>query len=364
MQRVSKEAYRNSFHLLRLIFALLVIFVHCYTLVGGRSPMNRLTGGQMNGSTIAVDGFLVVSGFLVTGSALRCRSAGRFLWRRVLRVWPGLICAVAFTALVVGGISYGGPYGEYLRQEGNGPLHYMHHWATLNIFDEPWNIAGVFAGNAKQGVNVSLWTIKHEVSLYLLVAAFMVCRVKEKKAVYWGFFGAFFVMQVLYAFFKVKVLDIWYVSAWVINTWNYEHFTSTGMYFFAGALMRLYQDRLPRKGWVALAMLAALLVGGAFGVMRVVYLFAFPYLVYYVGTSEKGAWAAKCGDFSFGLYVYSYPVQQLLLQWLPGIHPVLHFAATLCIAGPLSVLSWYAIEKPALALKDFSWRRHRQDVTG
>ncbi len=57
-------------------------------------------------------------------------------------------------------------------------------------------------------------------------------------------------------------------------------------------------------------------------------------------------------DYSYGLYIYAFPVQQLLAIW-----GVLHwgffayFGLTMAITFPLAIVSWWAIEKHALKLK-------------
>jgi peptidoglycan/LPS O-acetylase OafA/YrhL len=60
---------------------------------------------------------------------------------------------------------------------------------------------------------------------------------------------------------------------------------------------------------------------------------------------------AKYGDFSYGLYLFAFPVQQLLVRWLGFEQPLVLFV----VATPLVLLcafaSWHLIEKPFLSLK-------------
>lgn len=236
----------------------------------------------------------------------------------------------------------------------------MHRWGTFNIPGGQWNITGVFTNNPVQGVNIPLWTIKHEVSLYLVVAVLMLLGLKKQKPVYWLFYVFFLAAHILFRYFRIQLWDLRSTRAWVLNTWNYDRTVSTAAYFFAGALIRLYQDRLPRKGVIALGAFGALVLGCVLGYGYLVFMFAAPYLVWYLGTSEKCGGFAKYGDLSFGLYVYSYPIQQLLLHYFPTITPMVHFAATLLIALPIAALSWHFVEKPALSLKRFLAPRKEQ----
>lgn len=352
MQQRSFDPCRNSFHLLRTVLALLVILTHCYTIFSLPTPLNRLTGGQMNEGTLAVDAFLVVSGFLIAGSAQKGRVLP-FLASRALRIFPALLCALLFTAFVVGPLSYAGSFREYLAQETDNPLHYVLSWLTLNVRAEPWNIGGVFMENAARGVNVPLWTIKHEVSLYLLTALLMTLRLHRSRPVWLVLYAAFLAMYLAWWIGDIQLWRSARVDAWVLNTWNYERTLRTGLFFFSGALLYTYHDRIPRSRALVLGGAAVLAASCLLGCLAWAHLVVTPFLVYFLATSPKGQGFSRIGDLSYGLYVYSYPVQQLLAEKLPGLTPMSMLALTLAIAVPLAALSWYLIEKPALSLKRF-----------
>jgi peptidoglycan/LPS O-acetylase OafA/YrhL len=57
-------------------------------------------------------------------------------------------------------------------------------------------------------------------------------------------------------------------------------------------------------------------------------------------------------DLSYGLYIYAFPVQQLLAMYginAFGFTP--YFLSALLIASVLAATSWFTIEKPSLSLK-------------
>ena len=70
-------------------------------------------------------------------------------------------------------------------------------------------------------------------------------------------------------------------------------------------------------------------------------------------------------DYSYGLYIFAYPVQQTLI-WATGMKSApLHIAASLAVTLVIAGLSWHFIEEPALRLKDrFRTRNiaHRTEV--
>lgn len=342
---------RNSFHLVRFLLALLVILCHCYTLRNLATPLNRLTGGQMNEGTLAVDGFLVVSGFLICQSGVRTRNALTFLRNRALRILPGFVCALLFTAFIAGGLAYRGTFAQYLNEPVNGPFAYVWNWLTLNVQGDQWNIAGVFEGNLRQGVNVSLWTVKHEISLYLLMAVLILTHLNRKRPTYIVFHVFFLIVYGLLEGLGVRLWDAQDTRLWVLSHWNYQRFAETGLFFFSGTLLYAYRDKLPRRWYFAVIALLALILSGCFGFLRWVYLFAYPYLLCYLACSPLCSGFARIGDLSFGLYLYSYPIQQLICHVAPALHPLVHFALSLAFALPLAHLSWRMIEQPCLLLK-------------
>src|SRR5689334_4137527 len=88
---------QNNFGAMRLFFAALVLFAHCYPLVGASTadPLYRATSRQTTLGSIAVDGFFLISGYLIARSWARSRSATDFIRKRILRIYPGYLVAFA-----------------------------------------------------------------------------------------------------------------------------------------------------------------------------------------------------------------------------------------------------------------------------
>lgn len=64
------------------------------------------------------------------------------------------------------------------------------------------------------------------------------------------------------------------------------------------------------------------------------------------------------GDISYGIYIYAFPVQQLLAQFIPHMRPLTMLFLSALITLPLALLSWFFVEKPALGLKGrMPWRQ-------
>lgn len=374
------SSQKNSFHLLRFLLAALVILCHSYTLLGRATPLSSVTGGLMNEGTLAVDGFLVISGFLICQSAIRSRNALTFLGKRLVRILPAFACSLVFSALLVGALAYPGDVVSYVRMDEGGPLRWIFNWLTLNVQPEQWGVSGVFTSNPTNSLNVSLWTIKFECALYLLMALLMLTTLNRHRSTYIVCFAAFLILRMLLIPFGVRVWDVYDTRFWLLSHWNYDRLTQTGLFFFSGTLLYAYRQELPRRWYLAVIAALAMLVscffcnvparadaaiGEAAQLMwrlaelplRLVYCFSLPYLVIYLGSSHLCSGFSRLGDLSLGMYVYSYPLQQLIIFAAPGITPLTLFALTLLIVLPLAAWSWRCIEAPALRLKTLHARQ-------
>lgn len=378
MRDVPYSSGRNSFHLMRFVLATMVILCHSHTLVYRLTPLSMLTGGSgsaggmMNEGTLAVDAFLTISGFLLCQSGVRNRNPLIFLRNRALRILPAFLASLCFTALLIGGLAYEGTYAEYLRQPYDGPFSYITNWLSLNLNGCKWNIRGVFASNAKPGVNVSLWTLKHEVLWYAVMALLILTTLNRRRPVYLVLWGIFLSLRILWTCFGFPVMPD-KTSWWLLNQDNWPQFVETGLFFFTGTVLYAYRDRVPRRWYLAVIALLALVlmcvcsfvqdevrkagawqqIGWRIGFipLQLIYACAVPYLVIYLACSPVASGFARFGDLSFGMYVYSYPMQQLLYHISPNLTPMLHFGLSMACALPVAWLSWRVLEEPFLRLK-------------
>src|SRR5581483_7127162 len=161
----SRATVDNNFGLLRLVLALLVAFTHSFEFIDGnaaREPFLRLFHTFMI-SDIAVDGFFLISGYLVTQSYLQSRSSSEYLGKRVLRIYPAYVVACG-VSLLIGAIGGGKFPGISLK-------------VVLVAMISLLFFGGVRLGNAfdrvpMHGLNGSMWTIAYEFRCYLAVLIF------------------------------------------------------------------------------------------------------------------------------------------------------------------------------------------------
>jgi peptidoglycan/LPS O-acetylase OafA/YrhL len=128
------------------------------------------------------------------------------------------------------------------------------------------------------------------------------------------------------------------------------------MFFYAGAALYLYRDMLRWDWRIAAGLLLLSLLSARSGAWFLVHVVTLPYLTIYLAhlPIPRLSRFGKHGDFSYGIYIFSFPVQQLLMHWLaPDLALLPFMLASLALSLLLAVLSWHFIEAPALRLKRF-----------
>ncbi|WP_306232650.1 acyltransferase family protein [Agrococcus beijingensis] len=345
----------NSLGILRLVLASAVIFSHAWPIGGwGADPMAARFDEQENLGGIAVLGFFAISGYLITKSG-QSGDALRFLWHRVLRIMPAYWCVLLFAALVLGPLWWvgeGRPLGDYWSMGPGGPLTYL--TANWDLTIRQYGIHDVFASNpygASGGsvMNGSLWTLSYEFFAYLVVCVTVLFGVLTSvKVVVPVITGLLLAVQVALLTGAPGALS-------TIPFLTDRYFVGLTLMFMIGGTIAVYGKTIPLHD--GLAMLAALVfVFSAFkGGLGIVGYPAFAYLLLYLAARlpRRIQWIGQKNDYSYGIYLYGWPVQQTL-AWL-GVHEwgYVPFVVTALIgAAGLAWLSWHGVERWALTIKD------------
>jgi peptidoglycan/LPS O-acetylase OafA/YrhL len=123
--------------------------------------------------------------------------------------------------------------------------------------------------------------------------------------------------------------------------------------FAAGGALYLWREAA-RLSWLVAALLAAAAWGSAGTPLYKGLLFAFEaYGVIWLALAPGLSHPAlePKADLSYGTYLYGWPIQQGLVQLLPGMAPLMLLLPAVALSLGLAALSWYLVEKPALSLK-------------
>jgi peptidoglycan/LPS O-acetylase OafA/YrhL len=127
--------------------------------------------------------------------------------------------------------------------------------------------------------------------------------------------------------------------------------------FLAGALLYQFRNKIPAN-W-ALVAVSTVIVAGSMLLPDYRLLGAMPltYVLIVSGALIRHKRLQLHTDLSYGVYIYSFPLQQLLLIVGLSVHPLLFTAISTVVTLPVAALSWFLVEKPALTLKSRLKRR-------
>jgi len=342
---------RNNFDALRLVAAISVIFSHSFLIAEGtqnREPLIWLTGNQSILGLAGVFVFFAISGFLVTQSFEQTGNSLRFLAKRALRIFPGLFAATAVSALVLGPLVTDLPLGVYLSR----PEPYEYLVGNTLLDQTVHELPGVWFVDNPVGleINGSLWTLRSEFMMYLMVLVLGVLRLLTvRTALLLLAFG-----MVCLHFNMLDKLEKWGWFFQLLSGWGW-------LVGFFAAGMALYKLRHTRIFDGRLALLA--LAGLVLSVPLRQFILLFPlfgcYLALWLALNQRlpVIQAARFGDISYGLYIYGWPVEEAVM-WLFGGRAAWWqvFLIALPVASAIAFLSWHLVERPMLRLKPGSRR--------
>lgn len=328
----------NNFDLLRLLAAWFVLFSHSYPLSGRPEgdPYAKYVGFDTLGG-LGVSIFFVLSGYLVTQSWDRAAGPVDFLWKRIRRIYPALVVCVAVCVLVIGPITttldvssyFQHPYlREYVKTASAWSIHYV--------------LPGVFAGNPTPNtMNGSLWSLPYEIRCYLilLMLAILPCALRWKVLVAMITLGTLLLSRPAWPpaqpFDKVFGLDYYHVKL--------------GLTFATGAVYYCWRDLMRPSAILGFLVLACVWLLPQSPVRVMFYVLAMSTLVLAIALRWHFVpkLPARMGDWSYGLYLYAFPVQQLVAA--TGYHENFGFAGyvILCTAISLAAagVSWFLVER-------------------
>lgn len=338
---------KNSYDGLRLLAAALVMVSHGWALLGMMEYdfVWCWTKGSFSASWLGLAIFFSLSGFLIDQSSRNSENWQSFFRRRFLRLWPGLAAVVLITVFVV---------GPLISQDG--AIQYFsafQSWfylSCLTIWGMRWKLPGVFNQNPLPEVNGSLWTLPYEVTFY-----FLSWKIRNRDGA-WRLYLPFFLLAVGLAargFVYEEIKGIKFRPFLM----GLNHLLDFGLFYVAGTcIRRLWRFRSELR-WIALGLFFCWLGCIEYaGIRKVLDFLVLPLGVILVGAIPIFPFdrAANRGDFSYGLYIWGFLVQQLLVHAFGAHHfsPMGLALAGICCSLPLAFLSWHLIEKRALARKN------------
>ena len=332
--------FQNNYDFLRFFAAMYVIFKHSYNLLGLKFPVNEIINGS-----IAMPVFFLISGQLITASAIYSPNIFTYFKKRFLRIFPGIIVMTFFVAFLIGPLFTNLSLSEYLKN-----IETYKYLISSSIYKIYYNLPGVFDDNLHTNcVNGSIWTLVYELFLYIVTGLIIsITFFKDKKK--WLLI-ALVIMFLIRALLAHRYYWYSYSHPLVLNL-NIMYLFEWSFYFLIGANFHHFKNKI-KLNWQTLSLLILIYILTLYfnlnNISSILHYIVVSYAVFFLG-NLKGVFNkfGKYGDFSYGIYIYAYPIQQAIISSYPNINVGSLIVFSSLITFGLAVLSWYLVESPML----------------
>lgn len=336
---------KNNFDLLRFIAAFFVIFSHAYpTFLGDESiePFMLITKQQITIGGVSVAIFFIISGFLILMSYDKSKTNLLYLKKRVFRIFPALIVLLILTVFILGPAVTSVSPSEYFTSVST----YTYIPKNLSLFFRQQGLVGVFQNNIYPNeINGSLWTLWYEFFFYVLIMVLGHFKLTSKKTL-----KIFFTLSIL-ASLVFNLLSLSGYSTLIpgfVVLYKYVYLSS---YFLIGMIFYRMKEEFEFTNKKLLLSFVFFLALSLLGFPKISLAIFGAYILFHFSFFTKHVLSnfTKYGDFSYGIYIYAFPIQQVVVQYLGNdISFVTNCLIVSLITFICSFFSWHLVEKKAL----------------
>lgn len=334
----------TGFDYMRLILAVGVVLGHSILISYGGEAQDAIQAGYWRPATaIVLPMFFCLSGFLVAGSLERSRSVVGFLGLRFIRIYPALIVEILLSSFLLGPLLTTVPLADYFGDRRfwlylvnvTGHIHYV--------------LPGLFTDNPyPDRVNGQLWTVPFELICYgAFAGAAALGLVRDRRRL---------LLTTVFLFLVTTGGFLWRHGLAADRAPTNVPGYSLIVYSFVGSLFYFYRERLSwRRSHAVVAAIASVVLLEVPPVGDMLAPVPITYLTVWLGLcNPRKAWLLRGADYSYGIYLYGYAVQQSVMtlgSWTH--HWYWNVALSLPAVSLIAAASWYGVERPALALRGY-----------
>lgn len=328
------KSRENNFDFMRFVAALAVIFSHSFDVAPGeKEPLLNFSHDIFSIGSISVAIFFIISGMLISQSFDRSDSFLTFARARVLRIYPALIVIIILSVFIIGPIFTTLSTSQYFHDLTT--FRYLKNMLAIHI---NYTLPGVFPVNHLPNIfNASLWSLPQEIGCYFLIA--VVGFLFTKKYVQAFIIGIIILLVYRQVLFAEHVQNVYY--------------------FGLGALIYVFRNKIIINKYAGILSFFAFIANLYFNTNMIsAYIITgitLGYFILYSGfikTTHLKNWS-KGGDFSYGLYIWAFPIQQIVYLRFPTFNPYYNFLVSSCLTLVMAYISWHLVEKHALKLKTY-----------
>jgi peptidoglycan/LPS O-acetylase OafA/YrhL len=333
----------NNFNFIRLVLTILVLLAHAPELIDGDRHRELLTNifHTLSFGELAVNGFFLLSGYLILQSWQRQPQLGNFLKKRILRIYPGFLIASLVSISIVTPLAIH-PI-DFFRH-----IDVIGHLQDLLFLTPPSAPPNIFQGQPYPKVNGSLWTIFHEFRCYLLVAIVGVLG-GLKRSTTWLVLSAFVFIGhnlPLAVCFPQLPEELAHQVGDLIRLLTF---------FCAGGCFYLLRERIhyiKNRALLALGIVTISLFNHSMLQLTLPTLGGYVFFWFAFLKIPILKQFGTASDVSYGIYLYGWPTEKLLIWYLPSLSPSVIFICAVCITYVCGFISWHLVEKPCLQLRN------------
>lgn len=306
--------------------------------------------------------FFALSGFLITGSAMRLPLQD-FLINRGIRILPALAVEIVLSAVLLGPIFTTLHLSDYFTD----PKFARYFTNIVGLIR--YQLPGVFLTNPlPDQVNVSLWTVPYEVVCYIVMSGLIVFGLLRRPVVV-----ACMAAVLLAAGVALQSLPSEPAGGLIDRYIVHGLFLGRGGVllpaFLLGSLIFQWRHHIPYDRRIFLACLGlcfvAAMIGGEHfvtgdetagwryaGFLSLIFCPPLAYMTAFIGVSNiPPVPVYSKGDYSYGIYLYGFPIQQSLAALFPHLTVMHHLALSVVFSSLIAMGSWHFIEKPILRVR-------------